>query len=144
METAKLEENEMYDIEVYVPNKASIIELLNRKSQKFEAREGETSYNDKIIRLNLTGIWNLAGGDYDTFLDQLIGIIFHEYLHYFFHVNGIPQNEKMIERLSIDLQILSLRRLIGATDNKDEDVKQYEKLIGIRFGKKFDFIKAKK
>lgn len=115
----------MYDIKVYVPNKVSITELLNHKSQKFEAREAETSYKDKIIRLNLTGLWDLAGGYYDNFLDELIGIILHEYLHYFFHVNGIPQNEKMIERLSIDLFILTLGRLVGATDNKDEDIKQY-------------------
>lgn len=124
----------MYDIEVYVPNKASITELLNHK-EKFEAREGETSYNDKVIRLNLTGIWDLAGGYYDDFLDHLVGTILHEYLHYFFHVNGIPQNEKMIGRLSVDLFILTLGRLVGATDNKDEDIKQYKKLISIRFGR---------
>lgn len=125
----------MFDIEVCVSNKASITDLLSHKD-KFEAREGETSYTDKMIRLNLTGIWDLAGGDYDDFVDNLIGIILHEYLNYFFHVNGMPQNEEMMERLSIDLLILTLRRLIGATD-KDEDLKQYKKCISIRFGKKF-------
>lgn len=127
----------MYDIEAHVPNKASITELLSHK-EKFEAREGETSYNDKIIRLNLTGIWDLAVGDYDNFVDFLVGTILHEYLHYFFHVNGIPQNEKIIGRLSDDLHILALGRLIGATDNKDEDIKGYRKCISIRFGKKID------
>jgi len=127
----------MYEIEVYVPNKASITDLLTHK-EKFEVREGETSYHDKVIRLNLTGIWDMAVRDHDTFLDFLIGTILHEYLHYFFHVNGIPQNEKIIGRLSDDLFILSLGRLIGATDNKDGDIKQYEECISIRFGWKSD------
>lgn len=126
----------MYDVEVYVPNKASFTDLLNH-SEKFEVREGETCYNDKIIRLNLTGIWDLAVGDYDNFVDFLVGTILHEYLHYFFHVNRISQNEKIIGRLSDDLFILSLGHLIGATDNKDEDIKAYRKCISIRFGEKF-------
>lgn len=128
----------MYDIEVYVPNKVSIAELLKRKPRKFEDQEAEISYNEKTIRINLTGLWGLAVGDYDNFLDELIGIILHEYLHYFFHITGTPQNEKMIERLSNDSLILTLGRLIGATNNKDEDVKLYKKLIIVRFGKKFD------
>lgn len=123
----------VYDIQVYVPNKASIVDLLSHK-KKFEAREGETSYNDKVIRLNLTGIWDLAGGDYDNFVDFLVGTILHEYLHCFFHINRIPQNEKIIGRLADDLFILSLGRIIGATDNKEEDIEQYKKCISIRFG----------
>jgi len=127
----------MYDIEVHVRNKASISDLLNHR-EKLEVHEGETSYNEKVIHLNLTGIWDLAVGDYDTFLDELVGMILHEYLHYFFHVNGLPQTEEMIDRLSIDLQILSLGRLIGATENTEEDVRQYKKWVSIRFSEKFD------
>jgi len=126
----------MYEIEVCVPNKASITDLLNPKG-KFEAHEAETFYSEKVIRLNLTGIWDLATGDYETFLDFLIGTILHEYLHYFFRVNRISQNEKIIGQLSDDLFILALGQLIGATDNKDEDIKQYKKCISIRFGEKF-------
>jgi hypothetical protein len=127
----------MYDIEVNIRNKASIRDLLYHK-EKLEVHEGETSYKEKVIHLNLTGIWDLALGDYDAFLDELVGMILHEYLHYFFHVNGLPQNEEMIDRLSIDLQILSLGRLIGATENTEENVRQYKKCIDFRFGGKID------
>jgi len=126
----------MYDIEVCVPNKASITDLLNHKG-KFETHEAETFYDEKTIRLNLTGIWDLAVGDYDNFVDFLVGTVLHEYLHNFFHVNRISQNEKIIGRLSDDLFILALGHLIGATDNKDEDIKAYRKCISIRFGEKF-------
>jgi len=127
----------MYDIEVHIRNKASTRDLLYHK-EKLGVHEGETSYKEKVIHLNLTGTWDLALGDYDAFLDELVGMILHEYLHYFFHVNGLPQNEEMIYRLSIDLQILSLGRLIGATENTEENVRQYKKCIEIRFGGKID------
>ena len=124
----------MYDFEVCVPNKVSMIELLKGKPRTLEeGREGETVYDKKLIRISLTGIWDLAFGDYYIFLDQFVGIILHEYLHYFFHVNGIPQNEEFIERLSLDLLLLSLGHLIGATDSEDEDVKAYEEWVNARF-----------
>jgi len=126
----------MYDIEVCVLDRVSTTELLKMKPQTLEeGREAETSYNKKLIRINLTGLWDLAFGDYYTFIDELIGIILHEYLHYFFYVNEIPQNEELIERLSTDLQVLSLGHLIGATNRKGEDVKAYEEWLNARFTK---------
>ena len=124
----------MWDIKVCVPNKISITELLKSQRRTLEeGREAETLYNRKLIRISLTGVWDLALGDYDTFLDELVGVVLHEYLHYFFHVNGIPQNEKLIRCLSLDLLVLSLGHLIGATDSKDEDVKGYEEWVNARF-----------
>jgi len=94
----------MYDIEVCIQNKVSIAKLLERKPRSLEeGREAETLYDRKLIRINLTGVWDLALGDYATFLDELVGLILHEYLHYFFHVNGIHQNENLIDQLSNNL-----------------------------------------
>lgn len=120
----------MWDIEVFVPDKVSITQLVKRGKPRTleEGREGEIVYEKKLIRISLTGVWDLAIEDYDTFLDELIGAILHEYLHYYFYVNGIPQNEELIGRLSLDLQVLSLGHLIGATDST-EDVKAYERWV---------------
>jgi len=126
----------MYNIEVCVLDKVETTELLKSKPQTLEeGREAETLYNGKLIRINLTGLWDLALRDYYTFIDELVGIILHEYLHYFFHVNEIPQNEELIEHLSSDLQVLSLGHLIGANNEKDEDVRAYEKWLNARFTK---------
>ena len=127
---------EMYDIEVCIPNKVSTAEILKSKIRTLEeGREAEILYDRGLIRINLTALWDLAFGDYATFLDELVGIILHEYLHYFFHINGIPQNEKLIDHLSNELLVLSLGRFIGATNTKDENVKLYEEWLNARFTK---------
>jgi len=126
----------MYNIEVCVLDKVETTELRKSKPQTLEeGREAETLYKGKLIRINLTGLWDLALGNYYTLIDELVGIILHEYLHYFFHVNAIPQNEELIEHLSSDLQVLSLGHLIGATNEEDEDVKAYEEWLNARFTK---------
>jgi len=123
----------MYDIEVHILDKVAA-ERLKSKSQTLEGREAEISYNKKVIRINVIGLWDLAYGDYDTFTDELVGTIIHEYLHYFFHVNEIPQNEKMMHNLANDLLLLSLGHLIGAANEKDEkSIEAYEKWLNARF-----------
>ena len=123
----------MYDIEVCVPDRPSTVDLLSVKGG-FKTHEAEIFYEERIIRLNVTWLWL---DDYDTFVDELVGTIIHEYLHYFFHVNEMSQNEKIIEPLSYSLYLLSLGHLIGARGNRKEDIEQYEKCISIRFGKNF-------
>jgi len=126
----------MWNFEVFVPNKVSIVKLAKRNPRTLEeGREAEIVYNKKLIRISLTGVWDLALGDYDTFLDELVGTIIHEYLHYFFHINGIPQNEELIRCLSLDLLVLSLGRLIGITNSKDEDVRAYQEWLNAHFTK---------
>ena len=120
----------MFEFEVYVPDRVPLSKLLKTKPRTLEeGREAETVYDKKLIRMNLTGIWLLAFEDYGSFLDELTGIILHEYLHYFFHVNQILQNEELIESLSRTMFILSLRHLIGATDNDHESAKKYEEAV---------------
>lgn len=62
-------------------------------------------------------------------LDELVGIILHEYLHCFFHINQIPQNEELIEPLSNTMFILSSGHLIGATNNNHEYAEKYKELV---------------
>jgi hypothetical protein len=120
----------MYDIDVCILDRVPTAKLLESKTHSLETgAEAEISYDRKSIRINLTGVWDLAFREYDTFLDELIGSMIHEYLHYFFHINGIPQNEKMVHRLANYLLVLSLERLIGATSGKAEDIKQYEEYV---------------
>jgi hypothetical protein len=123
----------MFDIEVCVLNKVPTAELEHKSLE--EKAEALILYDRKLIRINLTGVWDLAFGKYVGFLDELIGIIIHEYLHYFFHVNGIPQTEEMISELSTNLLVLSLGRLIGGNSRKDEDIKDYERWLRRLFRK---------
>jgi hypothetical protein len=128
----------MYDVEVCVLDKVEATELVKtrlRPQTLEEGREAEILYDKKIIRIDLTKVWALAYGDYDTFVDELVGTILHEYLHYFFHVNKIFQNEELTHHLSNALLVLSLGHLIGAANEKDEDVKAYEKWLNARFTK---------
>jgi len=124
----------MFDVEVCIKNRVPLTKLLEIESSSLETGcEAETLYNRRLIRINLTGVWDLAHGKYHIFLDELVGVIIHEYLHEFFHVNAIPQYEKLIAQLSITLSVLSLGRLIGATDREDEDIKAYEQWLHSHF-----------
>jgi hypothetical protein len=124
----------MFDIEVCILNKVSIVKLLDSEQHSLETgAEADISYDKRLIRINLTGVWQLAFEDYDDFLDELVGTIIHEYLHYFFHIYRIPQNEELIHRLARNLQVLSLGHVIGATSGKDEDIKQYEEFVHSHF-----------
>jgi len=115
--------SEMYDLEVCVTVKVppeKFLALLRARSNAQtleEGREAEISYDRKLIRVSLTNLWDMASGDYAAFVDELVGILLHEYLHYFFYTNQIPQNEQLIERLSTKLLLLSLGHLIGEWEN---------------------------
>jgi len=123
----------MCDTEVCVPDKVPIAKLLASNPRSLEeGRDAEVLYSRKLIRINLTSVWDLAFREYPTFLDELVGTILHEYLHYFFHVNEIPQNEDLICQLSTKLLVLSLGRLIGGT-NTEEDTKSYEEWFKAHF-----------
>ena len=125
----------MFDIEVCIKNKVPLAKLLEIEPSSLETgREAEILYDRKLIRINLAGVWDSAYGDYDVFLDLLVETIIHEYLHEFFNVNTIPQNEKLIVQLSITLSALSLGRLFGATEGNDKDKKAYEKWLHSHFG----------
>lgn len=124
---------EMFDIEVCILNKVSTAKLLDSEQYSLETGEAEISYDRRLIRINLTGLWDSAFGDYTTLLDELVGAVIHEYLHYFFYINDIPQNENMIRRWANYLSVLSLGRLIGASSKKDEDIKQYEEFLHSHF-----------
>jgi len=124
----------MFDIEVCILNKVSIPKLLDSEQHSLETgAEADISYDRRLIRINLTGVWQLAFEHYDDFLDELVGTIIHEYLHYFFHINRIPQNEELIHLLACNLQVLSLGHIIGAANGKDEDIKQYEEFVHSHF-----------
>jgi hypothetical protein len=124
----------LLDIEVCILDRVPTAKLLRRKVKSLKnGAEGRILYGRKLIRINLTGVWQLAFEECDSFLDELIGVMIHEYLHYFFHTNSIPQNEKLIHRLACNLQVLSLGHLIGATSGKDEDTKQYEEFLRYHF-----------
>ena len=115
--------SEMYDLEVCVTAKVALEEFLARRRARSsaqtleEGREAEISYGRKLIRVSLTNLWDLAFEGYASFVDELIGILLHEYLHYFFHTNQIPQNEQLIGKLSNKLFLLSLGHLIGEWKN---------------------------
>jgi hypothetical protein len=124
----------LLDIEVCILDRVSTAKLLHRRGKSLEnGAEAQIFYDRKLIRINLTGVWQLAFEEYGSFLDELIGVMIHEYLHYFFHINRIPQNEELIHRLACNLQVLSLGHMIGATSGKDEDIKQYEKFLHNHF-----------
>lgn len=124
----------MLNIEVCILDKVPIAQLLDRKIVSLEGgAEGQIFLARKLIRINLTGVWDLAFEDYDTFLDELVGTTIHEYLHYFFHIYNIPQNEKLIHQLSKYLQVLSIEHLIGATRAKNEDIEGYEAFLQHHF-----------
>lgn len=109
----------MYDLELCVTTKVPLEEFLALLRTKTspqtleEGREAETCYDTKLIRISLTNLWDLAREDYASFVDELIGILLHECLHYFFHTNKIPQSEQLVEKLSNKLFRLSLGHLIG-------------------------------
>jgi len=124
----------MFDIEVCILNKVSTVKLLESNQHSLDTgAEADISYDRRLIRINLTGVWQLAFEDYDDFLDELVGTIIHEYLHYFFHINRISQNEELIHRLACNLQVLSLGHMIGATNGKHENIEQYEEFVHSRF-----------
>ena len=99
----------MYDLEFYVGDPYP--PLLSDEDQS-EAME---YYHEEKIRINLTRIWQLADEEYRHFLLELIGVIIHEFLHYFFYTSEMFQEntEEKVGKLARYLKMLSVGSLIG-------------------------------
>ena len=113
----------MYDLEIYV---GESYPPLNSKESH---REALITYEEEKIRINLTRIWHQSdvGERYGDFLDEFIGAIIHEFLHYFFYINGMLEEntEEIAHYLSRNLMILSRGHLIGAGGEETEEDKAY-------------------
>jgi len=117
----------MYDLEVFIGDPYP------DPSSKESGREARVIYKEKKIWINLTRIWQLGFEEYEMFLDEFIGAIIHEFLHYFVHINKIPQTEKQVYYITRPLQILSLGHLIGTREEEiEKDKNDYEKWVDNR------------
>jgi len=123
--------DEMYDLEVFVG------EPEPPPNSKESQRVAWIVYKEERIWINLTRMWERGCRDYGMFLDELIGAIIHEFLHYFMQVNKMHQTEEAIRQITPLLHILSLGHLIGAGEEEtEEDKAYYQEWINNHFKKK--------
>ena len=101
-------ETSMYEFEVHIGDPYPPL------GSEEADREALENYNERKADINLTRIWQLGSEKYEGFLDHLIGVIIHEFLHLFFNDNEMHRENKedKVLKLSRHLQILSTEHLL--------------------------------